>query len=138
MDLMKYVEDMPDGQRMLASSRFRRQVLIALDQALDLSGLNQAELAQKLGLTRSAVSQVFNGDGNLQAGTISDYLFEMGAHAEIILSPIASNEIKKTYQYSQSSSSATSEYSKVDTNINVVPAINILIHTKDSLSEVVA
>lgn len=136
MDLMKFVEGMPDGKRMLASSRFRRQVLIALDQALDQSGLSQSDLAQKLGLTRSAVSQVFNGDGNLRAGTISDYLFEMGVRAEIILTPIISNEVMKTYQYSQSSSSATSVYSRVDTVFNSVTTTNISIHDGAVVSEV--
>lgn len=136
MDLMKFIEDMPDGQRMLASTRFRRQVLIALDQGLEVSGLSQSELAQKLGLTRSAVSQVFNGDGNLRAGTISDYLFEMGVHAEIIVSPIVTTEARNSYQYSHSSSSAATEYSTVDLDTKAIAATNISILNRAAISEV--
>ena len=85
MNLTEYVKQIPDGQRMLASSRFRREVLIMLDDALEKSGLSQSELALRLGLTRSAVSQVFSGDGNLRAETISDYLFAMGFQVEMKL-----------------------------------------------------
>lgn len=43
------------------------------------------ELAQRLGKTRSAVSQVFGGDGNIRVSTWAEYLFAMGKEVELQL-----------------------------------------------------
>jgi transcriptional regulator with XRE-family HTH domain len=97
MSLIKRIEEMKNGPRMLASARFRRQVLQTLDRALEDSGMSQTDLANKLELSRSAVSQVFNGDGNLRAETISDYLFELGMHAELFIVPNKTSETFHQY-----------------------------------------
>lgn len=108
MSLIERIEGMRHGKRMLASARFRRQLLQTLDQALEQSGISQTELATKLGLSRSAVSQVFNGDGNLRAETFSDYLFELGMHAEFFLVPNQIVEPKHNYQSSKNIQVASS------------------------------
>lgn len=83
MNLTEYVENVPDGQRMLASSRFRRDVLVMLDDAIEKSGVSELELAQRLGLSQRDISEVLSSDGNLRMETISDYLFEMGFQIEM-------------------------------------------------------
>lgn len=123
MNLIKRIEEMKHGKRMLASSRFRRQVLQALDQALEQSGMTQTDLAKKLELSRSAVSQVFNGDGNLRAETISDYLFELGVHAEFLLIPHAIPETHPEYK-------ATKELTAVSVKSFTHESIVILENTR--------
>ena len=78
MNLIESIAEIPDGQRMLASSRFRRDILVMLDDAIEESGLSLLEIAQRLGINQSQVSELLSGDGNLRAETISDYLFAMG------------------------------------------------------------
>lgn len=77
----------PDGLRSLASARLRRRVLVLLHRALERSGLNQSDLAKKLGYRRSAVNQVFRGDGNVRIETLAEYLHELGYEADIHLVP---------------------------------------------------
>jgi transcriptional regulator with XRE-family HTH domain len=83
--LYERVARQPDGLRLLAGSRLRRRVLAVLHQALDLSRLSQAELAKKLGIRRSAVNQVFRGDGNVRIETLAEYLHEMGFELDVQL-----------------------------------------------------
>ncbi|QYC39047.1 hypothetical protein Nocox_07105 [Nonomuraea coxensis DSM 45129] len=73
------------GARALAAARLRQEVLGALHQAQKLSGLSQSEIAQTLGVRRSAANQVFRGDGNLRVNTMADYLHAMGFELDIRL-----------------------------------------------------
>ena len=75
----------PGGLRSLASARLRRRVLVLLHRALERSGLTQSELAKKLGYRRSAVNQVFRGDGNVRIETLAEYLHEMGFELDVHL-----------------------------------------------------
>lgn len=72
-----------DGARRLAASRLRYGLLEELHRALDESGLSQTELAERLGVRKSAVSQVLRGDGNLRANTIAEYLFALDRELDV-------------------------------------------------------
>ncbi len=74
-----------DGARRLASARLRHESLRSLHVALDASGLNQTELANRLGIRKSAVSQVLHGDGNLRVKTLAEYLSAMGYELDLRL-----------------------------------------------------
>ncbi len=84
MSLRKIVESIPGGTAALASARLRRRVLRALDEGMESSGISQAELARRLGRSRSAVNQVLTGDGNLRIETLAEYLEAMGC--ELVVS----------------------------------------------------
>ena len=74
-----------DGVRRLAVTRLRREALRALHIALKASGLTQTDLAAKLGIRKSAVSQVLNGDGNLRVKTLAEYLGALGYELDMRL-----------------------------------------------------
>ena len=90
MSLRNIVESMHGGKAALASARLRRQVLGALDEGMASAGLTQANLARRLGRSRSAVNQVLTGDGNLRVETLAEYLEAMGC--EVILSVHATGD----------------------------------------------
>ena len=76
------------GKAALAAARLRREVLIALHEAFHASGLGtQSELARRLGVRRSAVNQVFRGDGNLRVNTVAEYLHVLGFELDVRLVP---------------------------------------------------
>ncbi|MFD8112234.1 helix-turn-helix domain-containing protein [Streptomyces microflavus] len=74
-----------DGARRLASARLRREALRSLHVALKASGLSQTELADRLRIRKSAVSQVLNGDGNLRIKTLAEYLSALGYELDMRL-----------------------------------------------------
>jgi hypothetical protein len=74
------------GGRALAVSRLKRAVLASLHEAFSSSGIDsQSALARRLHVQRSAVNQVFHGDGNLRVSTLAEYLFEMGYELTVTL-----------------------------------------------------
>jgi transcriptional regulator with XRE-family HTH domain len=66
------------GGRALASARLRYEVLSLLHRALQQAWINQSELAARLGVRKSAVSQVLRGDGNMRISTFAEYLHALG------------------------------------------------------------
>ncbi|MEV6109646.1 hypothetical protein AB0M28_33800 [Streptomyces sp. NPDC051940] len=74
-----------DGAKRLASSRLRHEILRALKKGIAASGISQNELASRLRIRKSAVSQTLRGDGNLRVNTISDYLYAMGYELSVML-----------------------------------------------------
>jgi predicted XRE-type DNA-binding protein len=94
MTLRNMIEQLPKGGSILASARLRRQIVKSLNKALDDSGMSQSELARALGKSRSAVSQVLTGDGNLKIETVAEYLHEMGAELNVSIHfPSATREV---------------------------------------------
>lgn len=76
----------PGGAAALAAARLREEMLVALHQAFELSGLHtKTEVARRLNVRRSAVSQVFKGDGNLRVNTLAQYLFALGFELDVKL-----------------------------------------------------
>jgi transcriptional regulator with XRE-family HTH domain len=75
-----------DGERALAIARLKRAVLATLHEAFSMSGIStQSDLARSLQVRRSAVNQVFNGDGNVRISTLAEYLNAMGYELDVRL-----------------------------------------------------
>ncbi|WP_374195160.1 helix-turn-helix domain-containing protein [Streptomyces sp. ISL-1] len=60
-------------------------MLRVLHKALEACGLTQSELAERLRVRKSAVSQALRGDGNLRVNTIASYLSAMGYELDVRL-----------------------------------------------------
>jgi transcriptional regulator with XRE-family HTH domain len=69
----------------IAGARLRAKVLALLKAALEESGLKAKDLADRLGVRKSAVSQVLNGNGNMRLNTLADYLLELGFELDVTL-----------------------------------------------------
>ncbi len=98
--LYERLESTDRGSAALSSARLRRTALAALYRALESAGMSQAELSRRLGVRRSAVNQVFRGDGNLRLETLAEYLHGMGVEADLRLAPLgelrsASTELRE-------------------------------------------
>ena len=85
MTMRRALEQVSGGRGLLSGARLRRRVLQLMEEALEESGLSQADVARHLGCSRSAVSQTFGGDGNLRIDTLAEYLDALGYEAEVII-----------------------------------------------------
>ena len=79
------VASTPEGRRSLARARLRYEALEAIAIGMNHSGTNQNALAEKLGVSKGAVSQVLGGDRDLRLGTLSDYLHALGFCVDLLL-----------------------------------------------------
>ena len=87
-DLQERLLATDQGARALAAARLRHEVLRVLNRALRSAGLSQADLAKRLNLRRSAVNQVFRGDGNIRVNTLAEYLSMLGFESHLELRPL--------------------------------------------------
>lgn len=53
-------------------------ILVAME---DL-GITKSELAKKLGISKSRISQLLRGSSNMTIGTLSDIAYELGLHLD--------------------------------------------------------
>jgi predicted XRE-type DNA-binding protein len=91
-DIAERLRSTPRGQRALASARLRYEILAMLHAALAQSGMTQANVASLLGIRRSAVNQVFRGDGNLRISTLAEYLAAMGGEVQLEVVPLGDSQ----------------------------------------------
>ncbi|MGA5220197.1 helix-turn-helix domain-containing protein [Streptomyces cinereoruber] len=80
-------ESFPRGAQELAAARLAQSAARALRDGLKASGKSAREVADLLGLTEGAVSQVLNSDGNVRIATLARYLRAMGYRASVEISP---------------------------------------------------
>lgn len=76
------------GAQGLAAADLAAQVLRLLEQALDASGLDQKNLAEKLDVTQGRVSQVLHGDGNMRIAGVARYLRALGYETHLSATPV--------------------------------------------------
>ena len=74
----EWVAGLQDGERTLAQARLRYNLLRCLNAAQLASGKTDAELALELDVPPAEISQVLDGDGDLQVSKAAEYLHAMG------------------------------------------------------------
>lgn len=94
MSLYDAVASVPKGSRALSAARLRYEVLKILHRSLKRANLTQVQLAERLGVRKSAVNQVFKGDGNLRISTLAEYLHEMGVELAVEVVPVGTHRAK--------------------------------------------
>jgi len=83
------VDDLDDVELQgLAAADLAGQVIRMLQDALDLSDLDQKKLAKKLGVTPGRVSQVMNSDGNVRIAAVARYLRALGYEPHLTATPV--------------------------------------------------
>ena len=108
MSLYDLTAERPGGARAIAAARLRRRVLGILHTALSVSEVDsQNALARKLGIRKSAVSQVFRGDGNLRVNTLAEYLHELGFEVDLKL--LKTGDLRRSATSSMSAPSISSD-----------------------------
>jgi predicted XRE-type DNA-binding protein len=81
----------PLGARELAASQLTNDALVLLQTALASTGVTQKQLAEKLGIGESRVSQVVNGDGNIKLTTLARYMRALGYAVTVSVTPVERN-----------------------------------------------
>lgn len=85
---LRELELSQQGTRELAASQLTNDALVLLQTALSSTGVTQKQLAEKLGIGESRVSQVVNGDGNVKLTTFARYLRALGYSVTLEVQPI--------------------------------------------------
>ncbi|HTW19593.1 MAG TPA: helix-turn-helix transcriptional regulator [Mycobacteriales bacterium] len=78
----------PAGLQELAAAELAITVSGVLKKTFAASGMTASAVADELGVSESAVSQVLNGDGNLRIATIGRYTRAMGYQSCLAVHPV--------------------------------------------------
>lgn len=92
LTMVEEEESTSAGSQGLAAADLAGQVMRLLQQALDVSGLDQKMLAEQLGVTEGRVSQVVNGDGNMRIASVARYLRALGYETRLSAIPVLPNK----------------------------------------------
>ncbi|WP_082698085.1 helix-turn-helix transcriptional regulator [Arthrobacter sp. EpRS71] len=85
--LIQERESTPVGQQGLAAARLAMQVRAVLHRALEASSISQKDLAERLNVGESRVSQILSGNGNVQISTFAKMLRAIGYSVELLVVP---------------------------------------------------
>jgi transcriptional regulator with XRE-family HTH domain len=78
LSLMDLIEADPRAAQEMAAADLATSAVALVERALNLTGVQQKELARRLGITEGAVSQTLSGDGNMRLSTLAKYLRALG------------------------------------------------------------
>jgi len=83
-------EDTPELVRLGLQEELILSVTEEIARLMVEQGIRRSQLAQKLGRTKSSITQLLDGTSNMQIRTISDVLWALGAKLKVSAVPIAS------------------------------------------------
>lgn len=84
---MSWFESTPDREAMLAEERLMLSATEIVHEAMDNAGINKRELAARLNVKPSEISQRLSGRRNLTFRTFAAMLHKLGMRAELTLRP---------------------------------------------------
>lgn len=88
-NMQSFLQDMlaetPEGRRELVRARLRVAVAEDLLLRIEQQGLSKAQLAEALGVSRSAVSQALTGTRNMSLNLLADMAGALGLNARLVL-----------------------------------------------------
>jgi transcriptional regulator with XRE-family HTH domain len=70
---------------LLSQERLIVEVTEKIAEALEASGLNQSELARRMGRSKAFVSQILSGGRNLTLRTLADVAWALDADARVLI-----------------------------------------------------
>lgn len=89
--LIEIEERSAEGAREMAAARLNLRAVTLINSALTTCGISQKELADRVGVGESRVSQILHSDGNIKISTLARYLRAMGYSATIEAVPVDSS-----------------------------------------------
>lgn len=93
----------------MGAARLTNDAIGLIHQALSTSEMSRKQLADKLNVGESRISQVLSGEGNIRISTLGRYLAALGFRADVSLSPI--NEPKRRSRRDASVEQAKASFS---------------------------
>ena len=78
----------PEARRLYEQERLVLWVSEALAQAMAVSGLSKADLAERLGTSRAHITQVLSGSRNMTLRTVADLAWACNQRAEVQMEPL--------------------------------------------------
>jgi transcriptional regulator with XRE-family HTH domain len=90
------VFDDPELHREYAQNRVIVDAAVALNKALEASGMSQKQLAEQLGKTEGYVSQVLSGGTNMTLRTLGDFAYGLDCVVNVILTKDAARPAQHT------------------------------------------
>lgn len=79
--------DAPNKRAVTDDRELRARAALMIRNAMEVKGLSQGQLAVRLGISQSAISQMLNGTGNLTLQTLSYLAAELGFAVDIAPTP---------------------------------------------------
>lgn len=80
----------PEGALELAAASLATSVVRSMNAAVRATGVENQKLAERLGVTKSRVSQLLNGDGNVRISSLAKVMRALGYQIELVVTPAES------------------------------------------------
>ncbi|MEU2199543.1 helix-turn-helix transcriptional regulator [Isoptericola sp. NPDC019482] len=74
-----------------SAARLAVDAVATMNRARETAGVSQRELAERLGVGESRVSQILNGDGNVRMATLGRVLRALGYRVRLQVEPVSAD-----------------------------------------------
>ena len=95
--LLDQFAESPQNQVFIESEKLIIDVALMIEDLMVEKGLNKTQLAKKLGMSQSSISQFLDGRRNMTLRTVSDLLFNLGERL-LVSSELLNIETIKKWQ----------------------------------------
>ena len=78
--------------------RLINEVTDKIENLMELQGLSRKQLAERLGVSKSTISRILDGNRNMTLETLTKVAYALGCRAQIELKPLIADEFEGVEQ----------------------------------------